>query len=259
LVDLGLISFTLGLSGWTKNDWAAAGNFDLMAAREEVDDSTRQRVFAKLGDVWCATSRELAGDLGLAEPMVTSALGGWVQAGRAIYDLERGVYRKRELTRDPLPIEALRFASQREQEAARILHQGRIAVDEISETNGRTKIVGRIQHRGRVTPAWLLLDADRRLVEGECTCDYFIRNRLYRGPCDHLLALRAAERRGISDPIEVREQSPSGPTAQPRSSVNLRADASLVSEQRPNAIWRWLLLASLLLLVVRLLLALLRR
>ncbi|MFZ5896527.1 MAG: SWIM zinc finger family protein [Myxococcota bacterium] len=208
VVDLGQLSFTLGLSGWTKNDWSASGNFDLMAAREDVDDDTRQRIFDRLGKVWFSTAAALAKDLNLAEPVVTSGLAGWVQAGRAIYDLEHGVYRKRELARDPLPAAALRFASEREEEAARLLHQGKIAVDEVSTVDGSTKIAGRIQYRERITSVWFVLDADRRLVEGHCTCDYFVRNRLHRGPCDHLLALRAAERRGISDPIATPSPEP---------------------------------------------------
>ena len=31
VADLGNMSFTLGLSGWTTNDWSASGNFDLLA------------------------------------------------------------------------------------------------------------------------------------------------------------------------------------------------------------------------------------
>ncbi|HEY5957096.1 MAG TPA: SWIM zinc finger family protein [Polyangiaceae bacterium] len=245
VVDLGPLSFTLGLSGWTKNDWAAASNFDLMAAREEVDDDTRQRVFARLGEGWRATSADLALQLGLAEPLVTSALAGWVQAGRAIYDLEQGVYRKRELTREPLPVEALRFASEREQAAATLLHQAKIAVDEVAEHDGRLRIAGRIQHRQRVMSTWLVLDADRRLVEAECSCDYFIRNRLHRGPCDHLLALRAAQRRGISDTIDLR-QEPSASRAERRPSVNQAAEVAPTKTARLT--WRqvvfilWLLL-----------------
>lgn len=240
LVDLGQLSFTLGLSGWTKNDWAAASNFDLMAAREDVDDDTRQRVFAQLGQVWRATPSDLAQELGLAEPLVASALSGWVQAGRAIYDLEHGVYRKRELAREPLPVEALRYASQREQEAAILLHEGKIAVDEVSEREGRLRIAGRVQHRGRVTSTWLVLDADRRLVEGQCSCDYFIRNRLYRGPCDHLLALRAAERRGISDPIDVRAVVDTAPTR--RSRVNRGAEVAIAPSERRMPRWQKVLL-----------------
>jgi predicted nucleic acid-binding Zn finger protein len=234
-VDLGLLSFTLGLSGWTKNDWSASGNFDLMAAREDVDDATRQRVFSRLGEVWLATPGALASELGLDEPVVASALAGWVQAGRAIYDLERGVYRKRELSREPLPAAALRFANPREEEAARLLHQGKIAVDEVTQSDGRLKIAGRIEYRGKQTSAWFVLDADRRLLEGHCECDYFIRNRLHRGPCDHLLALRAAERRGINDTIEVRAPSPASrakpEVARPAPRINPRQEPA-----RPRAI-----------------------
>src|SRR5690606_248819 len=35
IADLGALSFTLGLSGWTRNDWAAAGNFDLLVGNSE--------------------------------------------------------------------------------------------------------------------------------------------------------------------------------------------------------------------------------
>jgi hypothetical protein len=103
VVDLGALSFTLGLSGWTNNNWSEAGNFDLMAAREDVDAHTRERVFDELGKTWLATPDELAARTGLATPIVASALAGWVQAGRAIFDLDRGVYRKRELRARPRP------------------------------------------------------------------------------------------------------------------------------------------------------------
>jgi predicted nucleic acid-binding Zn finger protein len=252
VVDLGSLSFTLGLSGWTKNDWAAASNFDLMAAREDVDDDTRQRVFARLGESWLATSAELAQQLGLAEPLVTSALASWVQAGRAIYDLEHGVYRKRELTREPLPIEALRFASDREQAAALLLHQAKIAVDEVTDQDGRLRIAGRIAQRSRVISAWLVLDPDRRLVEAACDCDYFIRNRLHRGPCDHLLALRAAQRRGISDTIDIRQ-----PAEQRRPSANQAAEVVPAKGSTPT--WRQVLFVIWLLLVLARLISVLYR
>jgi hypothetical protein len=45
IADLGHMNFTLGLSGWTANDWSQSGNFDLMAPRAEVDEFTKRRVF----------------------------------------------------------------------------------------------------------------------------------------------------------------------------------------------------------------------
>jgi hypothetical protein len=48
------MNFTLGLSGWTANDWSQAGNFDLMAPRAEVDEFTKRRVFDGLKKRWFA-------------------------------------------------------------------------------------------------------------------------------------------------------------------------------------------------------------
>lgn len=205
VADLGHMTFTLGLSGWTHNDWAEAANFDLLAAREDVDEVTARRVFDALGETWLASADELARRLGLDRAVAASALGGWVQAGRAIYDLDKAVYRKRELSRDPLPMDALRFSSPREEKAIEILHTGKVAVQvrEPEGPGGGQVLEGRVQHKGKLLTTSLRLDADRRVVGAECSCDYYIHNRLYRGPCEHMLALRVAHRRGVSDMIDV--------------------------------------------------------
>jgi tetratricopeptide (TPR) repeat protein len=204
VVDLGDLSFTLGLSGWTNNNWSDAGNFDLMAAREEVDTVTQKRVFDELGKTWLATPEELAQRTGLATPIVASALAGWVQAGRAIFDLDKGVYRKRELTRDPLPMDKLRFSNPREEAAGKMVTRGKIAVDGAEGTDGGLVLWGRVKDGQKTFAPKMTFDAEQRLVQGECTCDYYIRNKLHRGPCEHMLALRAAHRRGINDTIEFK-------------------------------------------------------
>jgi hypothetical protein len=52
------MNFTLGLSGWTANDWSRAGNFDLMAPRATVEDNIKQKVFAGLKKVWLADASQ---------------------------------------------------------------------------------------------------------------------------------------------------------------------------------------------------------
>ena len=37
---------------------------------------------------------------------------------------------------------------------------------------------------------WLRLDADERISDAGCTCSFFQQNRLRKGPCEHVLALR---------------------------------------------------------------------
>jgi hypothetical protein len=54
---------------------------------------------------------------------VLAALGIYTQAGRAIYDLNKQVYRVRELSREPLPMSKLRFSNEREQAANRLVDE----------------------------------------------------------------------------------------------------------------------------------------
>jgi hypothetical protein len=51
----------------------------------------------------------------------------YTQAGRAIFDIKKGVYRLRELSREPLPMDELRFANEREKLARELLTQQKSA------------------------------------------------------------------------------------------------------------------------------------
>ncbi|MEL6181909.1 MAG: SWIM zinc finger family protein [Myxococcota bacterium] len=192
IADLGHMSFTLGLSGWTANDWATAGNFDLLAPRAEVDSYTRQQVFDALKERWFDTVDGLSGRLGLDRATVLGALGAWTQAGRAIFDLNKGVYRVRELSRDPLPLSALRWSNPREEQAARFVKQrGAVRVTRTyRDPNGNLHLTGQVRDGSKTWTPSLTIDADQRVTSAECGCSWYVRNRLYKGPCEHMLALR---------------------------------------------------------------------
>ena len=38
----------------------------------------------------------------------------------------------------------------------------------------------------------LHVDHEGRIIEGSCTCRYYHKHQLTRGPCEHILALRLA-------------------------------------------------------------------
>lgn len=191
VADLGDMSFTLGLSGWTANDWAQAGNFDLMAPRADVDEWTQKLIFDGLRENWVENPDTLAGRLNLSRTAVLGALSAYTQAGRAIYDLNKQVYRIRELSREPLPMERLRFANEREEKATRFLSTNAVQVTSVaSDSAGAIAFSGTVTDKDKTLNASLTVDADERMIQAECTCNWHQQNKLYKGPCEHILALR---------------------------------------------------------------------
>lgn len=199
IADLGDMNFTLGLSGWTANDWSTAGNFDLMAPRATVDEFTKRRVFEGLKKHWFMKPDALARELELDRSAVYGALAAYTQAGRAMYDLDKHVYRVRELSRDPLPMAKLRFSNEREEAAQALITQNGVTVRSAQQSGaGGLTLRGRVREGSRNYEPELVIDRDERLASATCTCNFYQQNKLYKGPCEHILALRIQHRRSQS-------------------------------------------------------------
>lgn len=192
VADLGDMNFTLGLSGWTANDWSRAGNFDLMAPRANVEDSIKQKVFQGLQKVWFAEASQLAGQLQISTAEVTGALSAYTQAGRAIYDINKNVYRVRELSREPLPMDKLRFSNPREELANELLQKITPVVKAEKIPGAGLKLKGTIKAPKKTFNPELLIDEDERIKTGSCDCSFYIENKLHKGPCEHMIAVRMA-------------------------------------------------------------------
>lgn len=185
------MTFTLGLSGWSANDFSRMGNFDLMAPRGEVDAMTAERVFNALQTTWQESAASLAQRLGLDALTVKSALGIYSQYGRVLYDMDKNVYRIRELSKDPLPMEQLRFGNEREAKADNFIKAGLVKVTTRElQQHSRLKLVGEVLDNAKTYHPEITLDGDMRLVEGKCQCHFYIQNKLQQGPCEHMLAIR---------------------------------------------------------------------
>jgi hypothetical protein len=190
IAHLGDMSFTLGLSGWTANDWSRMGNFDLMAPRENVDELTQHRVFAALQERWYESSESLSQRLQLERSIVESSLSLYTQAGRVIYDLAKNVYRVRELTREPLPMSRLRFDNEREAQADNFIRADLVTIGHVDYRDDHLRITGEVLDNAVSYRPVIVLDSDQRLIEAQCSCHFFVHNKLYKGPCEHMLALR---------------------------------------------------------------------
>ena len=187
--DLHDMTFTLGLSGWTANDCSRSSNFDLMVPRYTTDGAVQQKVYLELKKVWFISAADLAERLGINEQVVESVMTNFIQEGKVVYDLTSKVYRLRELTKDPLPMDKLRYRNDREKTAAQIINSQNIKYEGYDLT--ATSII----HRGLITGARAIsvqieVSDDERLVAGQCSCNFYRQNKLFQGPCEHMMALR---------------------------------------------------------------------
>lgn len=187
VVDMGALSFTLGLSGWTRNDWANAGNFDLMIGTSTTASPEQTTtVFSQLKEKKTATDGELASWTHLPNDVVQAALRQLCSAGRVMFDLEISKYRLRELTRDPLPIDELQYTNPREEQAKQLIADRKIVLKQRTQTANGLQLTGTDSDKQKTE---VTLDNDGRISEAQCTCYFYKQNRLMQGPCEHMLAL----------------------------------------------------------------------
>ena len=68
----------------------------------------------------------------------------------------------------------------------------------------------RVESGRRPVVCSLVLDADDGVLGAECSCDHYVRNKLRRGPCEHVLALRIVAHRTLRPHArsEARPQAP---------------------------------------------------
>jgi hypothetical protein len=190
VVHMGDMRLTLGLSGWTANDWTSGGSaLDQIAPPAEPSEDLLADIAVTFRETPTQTFNQVCAKTGGAAPYVAAGLNRLALLGQLIHDLPAGVYRWRSI----LPV--------------------RLSVTEIAEENVETVEGRRLAARGGVTLTHderrpdglrvlegqhgnnkieLLLDADGRMLRGKCNCSHHFTGGLRRGPCRHLQALRTA-------------------------------------------------------------------
>lgn len=201
VLDLGPITFTLGLSGWTDNDWTgSSGTFDLLTRRANVTAGQLMQVYETLRSLRVATDQQLAGEAKLDLEKCRSAVSYLCQNGRAMLDLGSNSFRHRDLFQSPFTMKEAEKAVQSQSDesknpqaqAARAIYEvGNAMLIARRPVSTGWKLSGSVKgtDQNRVRPM-LHVDHDSKIIEATCTCPYFKSNKLTKGPCEHMLALR---------------------------------------------------------------------
>lgn len=205
--DLGDATFTLGLSGWTDNDWTGESKFSLLNRKFDVNGDQLAAVYNALRGPRYATPKELAENTGYSVDVVKGALSFLCQAGRAMFDLKGGVYRHRDLFHTPFDAnkeikklkQAAEEANPQAKEARKIYEKGHARLIARRPVKTGYKLSGSVRgSEGRVRPL-LHVDHDGAIIEATCTCTFFKKFKLTKGPCEHMLALRLAHMKRLEE------------------------------------------------------------
>lgn len=200
VADLGDLVFTLGLSGWTDNDWTSeGGKFDLLTTKLTISDAEVTTTYKALESKRLATTAELVAATSLSQARVESALSMLCRTGRAMFDLAGGVHRQRELFTEPFTIAGVQEAQQAAEKgnpqaiaARRIFERGDVKViarRPLKDGGHKLSASAKGEQGGRVRPL-IQTDPEGQIVTATCTCPFFKSNQLAKGPCEHMLALR---------------------------------------------------------------------
>lgn len=187
VVKMGEMRLTLGLSGWTANDWTRGSSLDLLAPPVPASHQQVEAVASFLKEKRAATLAEIDA-AGARSPGVTAAaLNHLAHTGQAIHDLDAGVYRWRQIMSRALGEAELGPENDELIASREIVQRGRVSIESrVAAPSGGTIYVGKAESK----PVELLIDPDGRIKRGRCLCGHFQKAGLRMGPCRHLLALR---------------------------------------------------------------------
>lgn len=190
---MGEMRFTLGLSGWTKNDWTRVSAIDLLAPPATPSAALVETLRRTLRESRSADFLKLVSDAHAEPAEAAAGLNQLANAGQIIYDLEARRYRWRQILPQALG-EAEIGPENEELAASRVFVRGRGIRLESREvlSDGSVLLSGHVEGK----PCELLLDADARMRRAKCVCGHHRKGGLRMGPCRHLLALRQAETQG---------------------------------------------------------------
>jgi predicted nucleic acid-binding Zn finger protein len=90
-----------------------------------------------------------------------------------------------------LPMDKLRFANEREEAATRFLVQKAVTFSQReAKQDGNFILAGTVKDKEKYFDVSMQIDSDQRMTNPKCTCNFFLMNKMFKGPCEHLLALR---------------------------------------------------------------------
>jgi hypothetical protein len=198
VADLGDLKLTLGLSGWTTNDWTRGSALDLLAPPASPSAEFVSRVAQFMQSKRAAAFADI--DLGCGGPPANTAaaLNHLAHTGQLVHDLPSAVYRWRQIM--PLALGEAELGPENPELTAskELLLRKNAKMDSRTEAAGGVLVTGTAERK----PVELFLNPDGLIKRGKCVCSHHYKFGIRAGPCRHLLALRTLAMRETESAVE---------------------------------------------------------
>ncbi|OAI47951.1 hypothetical protein AYO44_08400 [Planctomycetaceae bacterium SCGC AG-212-F19] len=190
-IRMGEMRLTLGLSGWTANDWTGGSALDQLAPPAEPSHDLLGDIAATFKEKPALAFEQIRQRTGAAAPYVAVGLNRLAQMGQLIHDLPGGVYRWRQIMPVVVALDQLGPESPETLGARELVAKRQVQITrEEKSRSGLRMLAGKVGDRTKEVE--LVLDLDGRMLRGKCSCSHHFQFKLRKGPCRHLQALRTA-------------------------------------------------------------------
>jgi len=186
VADMGGMRLTLGLSGWTTNDWTRGSALDLLAPPAQPSAALISQVAKFMQGRRAAAFADVDLACGGQPAQTAAALNHLAHTGQLIHDLPNAVYRWRQIM--PMALGEAELGPENPELAAskEILLQKKAKVDSRAPAAAGFLVTGVAEGK----PVELFLNSDGLIKRGKCVCSHHFKFGIRAGPCRHLLALR---------------------------------------------------------------------
>lgn len=187
------IGLTIGLSGWSSQDWAGRARFSAMIPASMAEPGTVAQTAVLLRAKGILAPDDIAQELNVTPAQARAVLQRLCVAGKAMYDPDLRRYRWRTLF-PQLDLEADTEAGREERIGVELSRRKSVTIesDEFS-SEGVRRVTSRISDGERESSVVLESDIDGRVTYAQCDCSHFRYHKLRRGPCRHIVATNIAE------------------------------------------------------------------
>jgi hypothetical protein len=198
VADMGDMKLTLGLSGWTTNDWTRGSALDLLAPPAQPSADLISRAARFMQDRRSAAFADVDLACGSQPAQTAAALNHLAHTGQLIHDLPNAVYRWRQIM--PMALGEAELGPENPELTAskEILVRKKAKIDSRTQAAGGFLVTGVADGK----PVELFLNADGLIKRGKCVCSHHYKFGIRAGPCRHLLALRTLAMREKESAVE---------------------------------------------------------